>query len=150
MSMKVTNASTYFISIGQVDGLFMGAQSIYLRDNQSGAVHDIKQNPYTFVSEAGTFNIRFNLIYQNALNIKEPVFDAKQLVVISNNDLLTVHSGSVLMTAMKVLDIRGRLMESKNSIHTNQITIESGSVNQVLLVQVTSADGITVTKKVVK
>jgi len=42
------------------------------------------------------------------------------------------------------------LLQEKNNINSSQTTIGSGVANQVLLVQITSEDGVVVTKKVVR
>jgi hypothetical protein len=42
------------------------------------------------------------------------------------------------------------MITTQNNINTTQATITAGQTNQVLLVQVTSVDGATVTKKVVR
>jgi len=54
------------------------------------------------------------------------------------------------MSSIKVFDIRGRLIEEKTDINASQTTIKGGLANEVLLVQITNEDGITVTKKVIK
>ena len=61
-----------------------------------------------------------------------------------------VNTGNVIMSSIKVFDIRGRLLQEKNDINASQTTIGNGLANQVLLVQITSEDGITVTKKVIR
>ncbi len=54
------------------------------------------------------------------------------------------------MESVKVFDIRGRLITAQKDINASQTTISGGSANEVLLVQVTSVDGVTVTKKVIR
>jgi hypothetical protein len=48
-----------------------------------------------------------------------------------------------------VFDVRGRLLTTQDNINATQTSITAGQANQVLLVQITSIDGATVTKKVV-
>jgi hypothetical protein len=55
------------------------------------------------------------------------------------------------MSSIKVFDIRGRLLQERKNINATQTTIDSGLLaNQVLLVQITSKDGVVVTKKVIQ
>ncbi|KAB1155727.1 fibronectin type III domain-containing protein [Flavobacterium luteum] len=53
------------IAIGHVDGLFSENQEIYLEDKVLNSIHNLKQSPYEFTSEVGTFNNRFIIRYTN-------------------------------------------------------------------------------------
>jgi trimeric autotransporter adhesin len=153
MQFKVTTAGQYTIAIDRVDGFFTGnAQEVFLRDNLTGVVHNLSvDGAYTFASDAGTFTSRFDVLYQLPLSIENPTFDENQVVIYPNQvNELVVNAGNVIMSNVKVFDIRGRLIEEKNNINASQTNINSGLANQVLLVQVTSVDGITITKKVIR
>jgi hypothetical protein len=55
------------------------------------------------------------------------------------------------MSSVKVFDIRGRLIEEKTGINASQTTISTNNIaNEVLLFEITSLDGVTVTKKVIR
>ena len=54
------------------------------------------------------------------------------------------------MSTVKVFDTRGRLINELKDINTNQTTLYAGETNQVLLLQITTDTGITVTKKVIR
>ena len=47
-------------------------------------------------------------------------------------------------------DIRGRLLTTQNNINASQTSIQVDVPTQVLLLQITSLDGVVVTKKVIK
>jgi hypothetical protein len=53
------------------------------------------------------------------------------------------------MSSLKVFDIRGRLLLEKKNINALQTTFNTGLTNEVLLAQITSTDGVVVTKKVI-
>lgn len=152
LSFKATTAGTYTIAIDQVDGLFEGSQLIYLRDAVTGIDHNLKAGSYNFATEAGTFANRFSLVYTSStLSVGTPVLDANAIVIYKNEtEAFEIHSGAVTMASVKIFDIRGRLLASLNNINSNQATINAGEANEVLLVQVTSAEGATVTKKVIR
>ncbi|WP_162126242.1 Ig-like domain-containing protein [Flavobacterium phycosphaerae] len=151
MNFKVAAAGEYTIAIDHVDGLFAGNQTVYLRDNTTGFIHDLTTGGYTFSSEAGNFDTRFDVLYQLPLGYTNPVFNANQVVIYKNpaNEFV-VNSGNAVMASVKVFDIRGRLLVEQKGINASQITINAGLSNEVLLVQVTSEDGVMVTKKVIK
>jgi hypothetical protein len=149
LSYKVTTAGSYTIAIDHVDGLFAdGAQAIYLKDNFTAVEHNLQTGAYTFASEAGTFNNRFEIVYQSQLS--NPTFTANNVVIYSQDNEFVINSGNAIMKSVKVFDIRGRLLQERNGINTSQTTIHGGSVNEVLLVQVTSEEGVIVTKKVIR
>lgn len=150
LAFKAANAGSYTISLDHVDGLFTGeSQKVYLKDNQTAVVHDLGGDPYTFATTAGTFNNRFEIVYQSTLGVN-PIFDSNSVVIYHQNNEFVVNSGNNIMASIKVFDIRGRLIEEKKSIDTTQATIKGGSSNQVLLVQITSQEGAVITKKVLK
>jgi hypothetical protein len=149
LSFKVTTAGDYAIAINHADGFFLTGQNIYLRDNLTGTIHDLNSGGYNFASDAGTFASRFDIIYQLPLGIVTPIFNANQVIIYSNSaDNFVVNTGNIAMESVKVFDIRGRLLQEKKGINASQTIINSGLTNQVLLVQITSIDGVTVTKKV--
>jgi hypothetical protein len=151
MQLKVTTAGEYTIGIDHVDGLFAASQEVYLRDNLTGEIHNLNTSSYTFASESGTFASRFDLLYQIPLGYTHPTFNANQVIVYKNNtDEIVVNTGTIVMKSLKVFDIRGRLLEEKTAINATQTTVKGGAANEVLLVQVTSQDGLTITKKVIR
>lgn len=149
LAFKAANAGNYTIAIDHVDGLFAdGGQTVYLKDNLTNTYHNLTTGVYSFASETGTFNTRFEVVYQNQLSV--PVFTANTVVIYSENNEFVVNSGNSIMASIKVFDIRGRLIEEKKGINANQATVKGGLANQVLLVQITSEDGGVVTKKVMR
>ncbi len=149
LSYKVGTAGNYTISIDHTTGLFTGgSQSIYLKDNVTNTIHNLNTAAYTFTSEAGTFNNRFEIVYQTLLG--NPTFTVNTIVIYSQNNGFVVNSGNFIMSSIKVFDSRGRLLEEKKGINASQTTINGGLANEVLLVQITSEEGGIVTKKVVR
>ncbi|MEO7172172.1 T9SS sorting signal type C domain-containing protein, partial [Flavobacterium sp.] len=151
LNFRVTTAGDYTIAIDHVDGLFTGGtQSIYLKDNLTATVHDLNAGAYSFASAAGTFGNRFEIIYALPLGTQNPVLTENNVIVYNNNNEFVVNTGNIIMSSVKVFDIRGRLLQEKKDVNASQTTIGNGLANQVLLVQITSEDGITVTKKVIR
>ena len=148
MQLKVKNAGTYTIAIDHVDGLFEGAQDIFLRDTQTGVDHDLKAGAYTFVTEAGTFSDRFNIVYQNMLGTTTNTFDANSVAVAKNNNVLSVSAGSETINSVQIFDLQGRKIFSKSNIDSATTNISDLNIaNQIILIQVSTDKGI-VTKKV--
>ncbi len=149
LNFKTPFAGTYSISISQVDGLFAGDQDIFIKDNLTSVTHNLKDSPYTFATEAGSFSDRFEVLYQSALGINDPAFNANSVVVYKQNDAIMINSGNLVMASVKVFDIRGRLLVENANVNASETSINPGAENQVLIVQITSNDNQVVTKKVV-
>lgn len=151
LSFRATSAGDYTIAIDHFDGLFSDSQSILLRDNLTGTIHDLKTSSYNFSTTAGTFDARFEILYQVPLGIGNPLFNENQVIVYKNTaGELVVTTANIVMDSIKIFDIRGRLLLERKGINDSQATINVGSANELLLVKITSVDGITVTKKVIR
>lgn len=146
---KVTTAGNYTITIDQVDGLFVGgAQNIFIKDNLTNTYNNLNTSPYTFASDAGSFNNRFELVYRDA-SLATNTFTNNQVVVYKNNDDIVINTGNIQMAKVKIFDVRGRLLAEKQNINATETRMKAGLANEVLLIQITSQDGTTVTKKLI-
>ena len=151
MGFMAAAAGTYTISIDHVDGLFSTDQDIFLKDNLTGSINNLKSGAYTFASQEGTFNGRFEVVYQNTtLGIETPSLTAESIVVYKQNNTLNINAGTTVMAGVKIFDIRGRLIFERNGINATTTAISDlGAAQQVLVIQITSVDNKTVSKKVV-
>jgi hypothetical protein len=152
LSFNATTAGSYTLSLDHVDGLFLGEQNVYLKDNLLNVTHDIKAGAYTFTSDQGTFSDRFEVVYINStLNISTPTFDANSVIVYKDdNKVLNINAGKVVMKNVKIYDVRGRLVYEKSNINSTTTALKDLKAEQeVLLVKITSDDNKVVTKKVV-
>lgn len=149
MGLRAETAGMFTVSLETADGVFAGDQDIFLKDNLTGVVTNLKQSSYTFTSEAGDFNDRLQLQYVNT-TLGIPGFDANTIVIYKDdNQVLNLHAGAIEIKEVKIFDIRGRLVYTKKAISANAVQLaDLKAEQQVLLVQITSADGRVVTKKV--
>ncbi|AWI25778.1 hypothetical protein HYN49_07615 [Flavobacterium pallidum] len=151
LGFRTDVAGTYTISLDHVDGLFSDAQDVFLKDNLTGAIHNIKLSDYNFAATAGTYHNRFEVVYQNSpLGTATPVLDSSQVVLYKDQGIVKINSGAIAMDNVKVFDIRGRLIYEKRNINASETALTDLNVDQeVLLVQITSTDGRMITKKAV-
>lgn len=150
LGFKSSEAGNFTITINQVEGLFEADnQNIYLKDNLTNTIHDLKEGAYTFASEVGVFNTRFELVYENLLAVTQPAFSDNSVLVYKRNQDVVVNSGGVLMSKIQVYDIGGRLLLEQSAIHSNVIQFNIGSTNQVVMIKVISNENEIVTKKIV-
>lgn len=148
---KSNSATVYQIKLSAFDGLF-DTQFIYLEDTMLNIIHDLKAGNYQFTTEAGTFEERFKIIFtNNALGTDSPTLTSNQVVIYKNNDHnFVIQTGNLPMESVKVFDVRGRLLVEQKGINATQTIVSGGLANEVLLVQITSVDGVVVTKKVIR
>ena len=152
LNFKAAAAGNYTLSIDHVDGLFLGEQNIYLRDNLLNVTHNLKANAYSFTSNQGNFSDRFGIVYNNAaLTISTPTFDVNSVVVYKNDDkILGINAGKVIINNVKIYDVRGRLIGEESNINASTVVLNNlKTYHEVLLVKITSVDNQVVTKKVV-
>lgn len=148
LQYKIGNASNYTICIDSFDGIFK-TQCIYIKDNVTNTIHDLKSGSYSFSSEAGNFASRFEIVYQNLLAAHQPTLSEKNVVTYKQDQDVMITSGQVMLSSVKIFDISGRLLVSKNNINAMQTKLFTGSKPEVLIVQIASTENGIITKKVV-
>lgn len=150
LGFKVETAGNYTISIDHTDGLFAdGSQEIFLKDNQNGLTHDLREGNYTFASEAGVFNQRFEIVYQPLLSTSNPVATANLIVAYKQGQDIVINSGNQQMASVKIYDLRGRLLAEQNNVNSKEVRMFAGSSNQMLVVKITTQNGSEISKKVI-
>lgn len=145
--------TTYSFSIAQLEGDIITNAKIYLKDNLLDTEHLLSESDYTFSSEVGEFNSRFEIVFKS---IKEPIDTSveNKLIIIENNDknltFSTTHNSAI--SNVKIFDILGRLIY--NIDYNSEVTspnIKSSNLQKlVLMAKVTLADGKVLTKKLIK
>ncbi len=151
LSFKTTNAGNFTIAIDHVDGFFLGNSEIYLKDNLNNSISNLTTSGYSFAANAGKDNTRFELIYQsNVLSTNTIEMNDKNVIVFKIDGLININSGINNIDNVKIFDIQGRLLIEKIKINDTQTKIDASSfANQVLIVQITSANNTKVSKKIV-
>jgi hypothetical protein len=152
LSFKTELAGSFTIAIDKVDGLFVGNQEIVLKDLKAGTEQNLKTGSYTFTSEAGTFKNRFEIAFKNnqTLDINTPNFDENSVIVFNQNGTLNVSTGKNAIKNIRVFDIRGVLIAEQKQVNANTASIKNVTASkQAVLIQITSEDNKTVTKKAI-
>lgn len=150
MQFTVTTAGTYSIAIDRVDGLFASGQNVYLRDTVTGTVHNLSEGAYSFATDAGTFNARFEVVFQSStLGVTDPVLNENQVVIYkTQSNEISINTGNFVMDNVMIYDLAGRLLFQQKDINDSQTVIKVGFATEVLLVKIKTQDGKSVTKKV--
>ncbi|KGO84599.1 hypothetical protein Q765_20730 [Flavobacterium rivuli WB 3.3-2 = DSM 21788] len=150
MGFKAVTTGEFTVSIDHKDGLFEQGQDIYLKDNLLDVYHDLGESGYTFTSEAGTFNDRFEVVYTtDALGTKTPQLDPNSVIVYKQGTTININSGTAEMTGVTIYDVRGRKLYSNDKINATKTAINSLEVAQeVLIIEINTVKG-KVSKRIV-
>lgn len=150
LGFRTSVAGNYSIELENFDGLFDEGQTVYLEDKWLNIIHNLNEGNYNFITEAGTFDNRFEVQFLNeTLGLENPDADANAVIVYKNNETIFVNSPGVMMTEVKLYDMRGRLITMKKDILTAEVSFTNlNMANQLILVQITTVDGIVQTRKV--
>lgn len=149
---RISQAGEYTISLNKKDGLFANGQNVYLRDNQTNTIKDLNTGGYTFTAAEGATENRFDVIYvtDGTLGTTNPQLNDNMVIAYKNNGLLTVSAEGYELDNVKVFDIRGRLLTEKKAINGSSTTFEGFTAQeQMLILQVRTTDGATMSKKVI-
>ena len=143
-------AGNYTISMDRKDGIFNNGQHVYVKDNITGVVTDLNQDPVFFSSEAGTFDNRFQVMYINTtMGTDQPVFNSNSVSVAKSAQTINISAGSNTINAVTIYDINGRKIYNANGINNEETSINDLTASkQILIVEVSTAKG-KVSKKIV-
>ncbi len=143
-------AKTFSIEIDRTEGQFAGSQGIYLEDSLMNTTHNLKEGPYTFATEVGTFEDRFTLKYTDeTLGGDENIF-ANNVLIVSDKSQINIKSSSDFLEKVTVYDLLGRALYNQMQLQTENLTINTLDVGvQPLIVRVVLSNGQEVTKKII-
>ncbi|PZR13638.1 MAG: hypothetical protein DI539_19285 [Flavobacterium psychrophilum] len=149
LGFKTETAGTFTFALDHKDGVFAQGQSIYIIDAVSNTVHDITEAGYTFTSEAGTFDNRFKVVYnESTAGIETPVQDKKDVIVFSNNH--TVHlQSSEEIASVAIYDLTGRMIFAQDNINNTSFTSAYINATAPVIVKLAMNNGTIVSKKIV-
>jgi hypothetical protein len=110
LGYNTTIDGNFSIRIDHFDGLF-GNQNIYIEDKLLNIIHNLKQNPYAFTTQAGIFDDRFVLRYTDtALGTQNPDASAGLIIFIKNKKIFAQASENI--ESIQVYDVTGKLIKT--------------------------------------
>lgn len=103
-------AGTYTLALETGEGIFNGAQKIYLRDKETGAVTELSANPYIFEATKGLSEGRFEIVYEPQAVLAAEGAAGENLIVYREGGDFVVRAQSKMITDLEVYDGAGRLI----------------------------------------
>lgn len=148
LGFKTNSAGTFEISIDDLDGLFADDQQIYLVDNLTGITHDLKSASYSFTSEAGVFNQRFQIKFElMSLGTNPVVITGTDIKIKAANQSVSLIADDII-SEVTIYDISGRVLAAVRNVNESALTLPVDAVQQVVIVRAISTEGLIITKKV--
>ncbi|WP_298497445.1 T9SS type A sorting domain-containing protein [uncultured Algibacter sp.] len=148
---NINDATLYKLSIAQFEGDFLSSNSVYLKDNLLNIVHNLTDSDYTFTSETGEFNDRFEIRFNaTSLSTVDLESNTNTLKIVELNDDNVQFTASKNIETIRIYDLLGRQLyqfEGKNTSETYRLSSLSGSI---YIAEVTLLNGVTITKKAFK
>ena len=149
LGFHAPTAGAFTIAIAAVDGLFAQGQSIYLEDKLLHIIFNLRQAPYVFSTEQGTFNDRFVLRYTDT-SLSNSDFSAlsSSFVVFKSHDVITIQSDATQIGEVVVYDIQGRIINDFKNLATSEFQFSAPSAQQVLVLKIITKDNLSFYRKI--
>jgi hypothetical protein len=144
---KTTVAGSFEIKLSNFDGLFAN-QNVYLEDTLTNTYFNLRNGNYSFITEAGTYDNRFKIHFTDSLLGNHEV-ESSIFIVYQSNNQVHVNSGSAVLKSIEIYDIRGRLLDSYEKIFSSTFSFNTQVSNNVLVLKITTSEGIITYKKIV-
>jgi len=145
-------ATIYSFSIPQTEGEFFENNTAYLHDTFLNIYHDLNASDYTFTSETGEFNDRFEIVFNpDSLSIDEnELNNALSIIELQDGSVKFTVSNNLEIKNVKIYDTLGRLLYNLEGNSHTEIYNLSNLSQAAYVAQVTLSNDIVVTKKAVK
>ncbi|HSD14855.1 MAG TPA: GEVED domain-containing protein [Flavobacterium sp.] len=149
LGFKATVQDNYTIGIDHLDQEFNN-QDIYLEDLTLNIIHNLKNSPYSFTSNQGTFDNRFVLRYTENTLSNDEVSLIENSLYVYNNGRINIKSTLETIKEVTVFDVLGRTLGNYKKVDSNDFEIKNLTPStKTLIVKVELANGSIVSKKIV-
>jgi len=144
-----TISGEFNLSIDHLDGLFSNLD-VFIEDKNLKSTHNLKDGPYLFQTQKGTYNDRFALKFTNVqLGTDDFEKDKKELLVSVRDKNISVFSTKEFISEVDIFDVSGKRLFVKEKIDARELQISNlQSRNQILLIMTTLKNGYKTTKKI--
>lgn len=152
-STKIDVPTLYTLSIADFQGDFLTTNTIYLKDNLLNKLHKLTDSDYTFTSEVGEFNSRFDIVFNaNALSVNniDKDVNALKIVELQDDQVQFSTSNSLSIKSVRIYDLLGRQLYNLSGSRSVEVYNLSNLGNTVYIAKVQLSNGTIITKKAIK
>ncbi len=150
---SIDEATLYTFSIEQLEGDFLTNNTIYLKDNAMNVIHNLSDSDYTFTSDVGEFNERFEIVFnRETLSVGENELNPNDLTIVELNDAevrFTV-SNNFQIKSVEIIDLLGRTIYRLQGTSSSETYNLSNLSKSAYIAKVELSNGQIITKKAIK
>ncbi len=150
---SITEATLYTFSIEQLEGDFMTENAVYVIDRLYETIHELSASDYTFTSETGEFNNRFEIVFRaDALSIDDQTLNSNDLTITELLDgTVEFRIGrNFTITNVEILDVIGRQIYNLKGHSSTERYDLSRLSKAAYIAKVTLSNGQIINKKAIK
>lgn len=148
LGFRAIEAGSFSLALDHFDGDFASEHIlIYLKDNFNQTQYNLKEGAYTFVSEVGEFDTRFEVVYQSTLSTGQQNFTASDWIVYRQDNGYQILTINFELKEVLVYDLLGRKVYSSTAEGTTH-QVPSLGANGIFIVKIISPQGQVLSKKV--
>ncbi|WP_242203797.1 hypothetical protein [Aestuariivivens insulae] len=150
-STAIKVPTLYTLSIPKLQGAFLEDNTMYLKDKELKIIHNLTASGYTFTSDVGEFNNRFEIVFKSTDDLGK---GNEHLVQISgmNRDVVTFSAAQeVTIKSILIYDFLGNLtyhLKGNSSLETYRLS--KLKPNTIYVAKIELSGGMVVAKKIVK
>lgn len=147
--------TSYKFSVAQLEGAFLANNVIYLRDHLNGITHNLTQQDYSFTSDTGEFNDRFEIVFSenSTLSTNDVNLDNSTIAITQiGEDRFKFNTNTSSINSIAVYDITGKLINTiqfENGANTQNITLNTLK-NALYIAKIQLNNGASIHKKFLK
>lgn len=150
---SISSATLYKFTLAHIQGDFLNNHAIFLKDHLLNKVHCLSTSDYSFTSEVGEFNNRFEIAFSNqALSVEDALLNKNALTIVQleNDEVQFTATNNLNIKNVAIFDLLGRQLYQFTG-NSNQETYKLSNLhNSVFVAKVTLSNGGVITKKAFK
>ena len=150
---SISSATLYKFTLAHIQGDFLNNHAIFLKDHLLNKVHCLSTSDYSFTSEVGEFNNRFEIAFSNqALSVEDALLNKNALTIVQleNDEVQFTATNNLNIKNVAIFDLLGRQLYQFTG-NSNQETYKLSNLhNSVFVAKVTLSNGGVIAKKAFK
>lgn len=146
LGYRLAEAGTYTLKLSGFEGLFVNGQEVYLYDKALQLSHNLKEGGYSFTTEAGVHDDRFEVMYTQREGVSPASFDADWVAFNKNGELRIESTAD--FNHIRIYDLVGRMIYDQSITPARAYAISGLDQNQILIVKVGFENQTESTKKI--
>jgi hypothetical protein len=150
-STTINVFTEYKLSIAQFEGDFLSNNPIYLKDNALNTLYNLSNSDYTFTSDVGEFNDRFEIVFSDkVLSTEAFEREANSLKILETDNNHVQFTTTSPIKTIKIFDLLGRQLYAFEGNSNQEIYNLSSLKRTIFIAKVELLNGVTITKKAFK